>query len=181
MARVIIIHGYQGHPDSGWKLWLAQRLRERGYEAFAPHMPDPDHPRRNDWLKAIQEQVGEPRPTDIFVGHSLGTIATLRYLETLKPGQTVAKVILVAAFYEDLSEDYVEIRDFIDTPVDWDAVRAACPEFYVIHSDDDDSVPTAFARNVAEKLHVPFELHHGYGHFSLGDGVLELPIVLEKI
>jgi len=30
-------------------------------------------------------------------------------------------------------------------------------------------------------LHVPFELHHGYGHFSLGDGVMELPIVLEKI
>ncbi len=177
-TRVFIIHGYQGHPDGGWKPWVAEKLRERGIEVHVPHMPTPDTPKKDEWVKTISETIGKPQPTDILIGHSLGTIASLRYVETLKPGQKIAKTILVAGFFEDLGEK--EIANFTDTPVDFDVVRSHCDSFSVIHSDDDDSVPLPFAQHLAQRLHVPIELHTGYGHFSSGDGVFELPLLLEK-
>jgi predicted alpha/beta hydrolase family esterase len=155
-------------------------LRRRGYDVHAPQMPDTNHPRIDAWVEAIRSLVGIPRPDDAFVGHSLGCIAIIRYLETLTEGQRVGKAVFVAGFYEELGDDYEELRSFVDGPVDWDAVKAACPSFSVIHSDDDPSVPTSCGRDLAEKLGVPFELHTGYGHFSHGEGIMELPLVLEK-
>lgn len=177
--RVFIIHGFQGEPNSGWKPWVAERLRAKGYEVYVPAMPNPNHPVRAEWVETIRATIGTPQPTDILIGHSLGTIASLRYLESLNSGEKIAKTILVAGFFEDLGEQ--EIANFTDTPVDFAAVRSHCDSFSVIHSDDDDSVPLPFAQNLARELHVPIELHHGYGHFSSGDGVFELPLLLEKI
>jgi len=177
--RVFIIHGFQGHPEGGWKPWVKQELEERGFDVHVPHMPNPDSPKQEEWVQAIHDIVGEPGQSDVIIGHSLGTIATLRYLETMKPGQTVGKVILVAGFYEDLGE--VEIANFTDTPVNWEKIHAACPRFEVIHSDDDDSVPTRFAQRLANQLKVPIEMHQGYGHFSSGDGITELPLLLSKV
>lgn len=180
MSRVFLIHGYGGWPEEAWRPWLKTELEKVGHEVHVPAMPDTDHPRVGPWVDAIRDLVGEPRPDDAFVGHSLGCIATIRYLETLLPGQTIGRAIFVAGFYEDLGDDYAEIRSFLDDPVDWDAVKRACPAFSVVHSEDDDAVPVWCARNLAVKLGVPMELHNGYGHFSHGDGVTELPLVLEK-
>lgn len=176
--RVFIIHGFQGQPEGGWKPWVKHELEERAFEVHVPHMPAPDHPKRDEWVKKIRETIGEPRDTDVIIGHSLGTIATLRYLESLKPGEKIGKVILVAGFYEDLGEP--EIANFTDTPVDWNKVHAACSRFEVIHSDDDDSVPSRFAQRLANQLRVPIEMHQGYGHFSSGDGITELPFLIPK-
>jgi len=180
--RVFIIHGFQGRPEGGWKPWVKHELEERGFDVFVPSMPDPDHPNKDDWVAKIRETIGEPLGTDVIIGHSLGTIATLRYLESMKPGQTVGKVILVAGFYEDLGDDEMkDMMTFVDTPVDWDAVHAHCPRFEVIHSDDDSSVPTRFAQRLANQLKVPIDMHQGYGHFSSGDAILELHLLIPKI
>lgn len=181
MPRIFIIHGYGGTPEEGWRPWLRVELEKRGHEVFIPAMPDTDHPRVGPWVKTIQEAVGEPKSDDLFIGHSLGCIAIIRYLETLTNDQTIGRSIFVAGFYEDLGDDYAEIRSFLDHPVDWEAVRAHCPSFVVIHSRDDDAVPVARAENLAERLGVVLELHDGYGHFSGGDGLTELPLVLQKI
>ena len=177
--RVFIIHGFQGTPDGGWKPWVAEQLKERGFEVHVPAMPNPDYPKKEEWVEMIGKTVGEPLETDVFIGHSLGTIAVLRYLESLKAGQRVGKVILIAGFYEDLGEP--EIANFTDTPVDWDAVHARCSRFEVIHSDDDDSVYPQFAQRLANQLRVPIEMHQGYGHFSSGDGITELPLLIPKV
>lgn len=181
MPRTFLIHGYGGTPDEGWRPWLRAELEKRGHEVFIPAMPDTQHPRVGPWVAALQELVGEPRPDDVFVGHSLGCIAVIRYLLTLAPGQTVGTCIFVAGFYEELGPEYDELRSFLDDPIDWPRVRAACPAFTVLHSDDDDAVPVYCARNLAVALGVPMELQTGYGHFSGGDGITELPLVLEKL
>lgn len=181
MGRVFLIHGYGGSPNEGWRPWLRGELEHRGHKVVIPAMPDTQHPRVGPWTKALQEVVGEPRADDMFVGHSLGCIAIIRYLLTLKPGQTIARCVFIAGFYEELGPEYDELRSFLDDPIDWDAVKSACTSFSVIHSDDDDAVPVWCARNLAVALDVPMELQTGYGHFSSDDGITELPIVLEKI
>jgi uncharacterized protein len=179
--RVIVIHGYGSTPDQGWRPWLRWQLEERGMEVRMPAMPEPQHPRKDAWVRAIRESVATPDRDCVLVGHSLGCIAILRYLESLKEGEHVGRVVLLAGFYEDLGDGYDELRSFLDTPVDWRAIRSHCDDFHVIHSDDDESVPVPCGQALAEKLGVPLELHHGYGHFGSASGIMELPLVLEKI
>lgn len=178
MSRVFIIHGYGGDPSGGWKPWLARRLKEKGFDVRVPPMPDASHPRKDAWVAEIARLVGLPRSDDVFVGHSLGCIAIIRYLETSPPGHHVAKAIFVAGFYEELGPEYDELLSFLDTPVDWTGVEAACRSFAVIHSDDDDSVPLQRGLDLAAKLGVDADVQTGFGHFSGDDGVMELPSIL---
>lgn len=181
--RVFIIHGYNGSSERGWKRWLADRLREKGYEVHAPAMPTPYDPDCDEWVRFIRDLVGDPRKDDVLVGHSLGTIALLRYLESLPPGQRVDKTILVASFGEAFGkpEEQEDISTFVRMPINWQAVRNACTDFSVIHSEDDDVVPLECGKDVTRNLGVEPTVVNGYGHFSFGDGVLELPLVLERI
>lgn len=180
MPRAFLIHGYGGWPEEGWRPWLKAELEKRGYEVSMPAMPDTQHPRVGPWVETLRATVGEPRPDDVFVGHSLGCIAIIRYLQTLRPGKRVARSIFVAGFYEELGPEYDELKSFLDHPIDWDAVKAACGSFAVIHSEDDDAVPAARALGFAEKLGVEVDMRYGFGHFSGSEGILELPLILEK-
>ena len=178
MSRVFLIHGFGGHPSGGWKPWAKGALEAQGFEVISPLMPATNHPRAEAWVAEIERLVGKPRPDDSFIGHSLGCIAIVRYLESLPPGERVKRCVFVAGFYEELGPEYDELKSFVDHPVAWERVKAACAEFAVLHSDDDDSVPVRQGRDLADRLGVPLELHTGYGHFSGGDGVTELPLVL---
>lgn len=181
LKRVFIIHGYKGSSERGWKRWLADKLTTKGYDVYAPAMPVPHKPQKDDWVSVIRDLVGDPRTDDILVGHSLGTIAILRYLETVK-NASVGKTVLVSSFGEAFKDDDLDdILTFVETPMDWPAVRAASKDFVIIHSDDDDVVPLPCGLDVARHLGVELKLMHGYGHFSYGDNVLELPEVLDTI
>ena len=179
MSRVFIIHGYGGHPSGGWKPWAKRALEAKGFDVSVPVMPATNHPRQDAWVARIAEIVGEPRADDVFVGHSLGCIAIIRYLESLPPGKHVKKAIFVAGFYEELGPEYDELLSFLNESVEWERVKAASASFVVIHSDDDDAVPLQRGLDLAAKLGVEPDIRTGFGHFSDGDGVLELPLILQ--
>ncbi len=161
--------------------WLRTEGEKKGYDIIIPTMPDTNHPRVGPWVKMIQDTVGEPRPDDIFIGHSLGCIAIIRYLETLQVGESVGQCIFVASFFEDLGDQFAELRSFLKEPINWENVRARCARFDVIHSTDDAYVPVERAQNVAEKLGVELDLREGFGRFSSDRNTTELPLIFEKI
>lgn len=180
MTTVIMIHGWGGWPEEGWRPWLKAELEQRGYEVQIPAMPDTEHPRLEAWVEELERVIGEADAPTILVGHSLGCITILRYLEHLSQGR-IAGAVLVAGFFENLSEEYEEIFPFTDHPLDWEMIRKNCARFSVIHAPDDDVVDIAFAKRLAEKLAAPLTLDPGKGHFSGDDGVLEAPSILEAI
>ena len=107
MSRVFIIHRWSGSPDKDWVPWLAEMLREKGYEVITPTMPDTDKPRIEPWVKKLKDTLGKPRHDDVLIGHSIGCQTILRFLERLKEGNRVRKVILVAPWLklENLTSD----------------------------------------------------------------------------
>ena len=38
--RVVIIHGWGGYPDEGWRPWLKHELETKGFLVLVPAMPD---------------------------------------------------------------------------------------------------------------------------------------------
>jgi len=168
MRRVFLIHGWGGSPEEGWRPWLKKELEKGGFEVYAPAMPDAEHPRIFPWLEILRQAVGTPDESVYFVGHSLGCITILRYLEGLQENQKVGGVVLVAGFSDmqitvGEDEDVQELQSFFQTGLDFAAVRKHCDKFVAIHSDNDPYV---------EK---------GKSHFSGDDGINELPSALESI
>lgn len=177
--RAFLIHGWQGTPEGGWRPWLKQRLEEKGFTVIMPAMPNTDHPKMNEWVNHLHKVVGRPDENCIFVGHSLGCIASLRYVESLQPGQRVGAVFLVAGFADDIN--IPELHNFYETPINWNSIKSHCKKFVAINSDNDPYVPLEHGRTLAEKLGAKLIIAHGMGHMSGGEGFMELPVLLDEI
>jgi predicted alpha/beta hydrolase family esterase len=179
--RFFLIHGWGGLPHEGWRPWFIEQLQKEGHEVTALPMPNTYHPQCSEWVNYLRECVGTPDADCFFVGHSLGCITILRYLETLKKEESIGGVVCVAGFFEDLGKGYEEIFGFVERPVDWEAVHQHCKKFAVVHSDDDAVVPLLFAKHLAEHLGCDVQCTTGKRHFGLKDNTVQVPEVLHAI
>lgn len=177
--RAFLIHGWDSYPEEGWRPWLRDKLKKKGFQVHVPAMPNTSHPKLEEWKSHLIKNVGTPDKDCYFVGHSLGCITILRYLESLKPGQQVGGVILVAGFTSHLG--YEEIERFFKNPINWEKVKTHCKKFVYIYSDNDPYVSTHYSEFFKEKLKAKIILKQDMRHFSGNDGINELPVVLEEI
>ncbi len=166
MKRAIIVHCWEGYPEYCWYQSTKQELEAAGFEVQVPAMPDTEHPKMLTWVTKLQEVIGEPDGETYLIGHSVGCITVLRYLESLADEQRVAGVVLVAGFSEKLGEGYEEIDNFFATPVDFDQVRSRTNKFVAIVSDNDPYVPMRHGEIFRDQLGAELIIKHEMGHFS---------------
>src|SRR5258706_2353330 len=188
MQRVFLIHGWKGSPTSDWFLWARKELEKHGYKVFVPEMPDSTFPKIGPWVTKIKETVGKPERNDIFVGHSMGCQAILRYWESLPSDTKIKKVILIAGFekmkiaFFDVSADRVYIKPWGKDPIDYPKIKKMADSWVCVFSDNDPGVP--YHKNAEifkSRLGAEIVLKKRMGHFSQEDGVTELPFLLELI
>ncbi|MDP3725399.1 MAG: alpha/beta hydrolase [Nanoarchaeota archaeon] len=180
--RAILIHGYAGVPKDAWRPWLRDELEKRGFLASLPSMPHPNHPKEKEWVKKIKKEVKHPDENTFLVGHSLGCIAILRYLESLGTNEKISGAVFVAGFSDDLNIPV--LSPFFETPIKWEAIKTHCKRFTAIYSDNDQWVPMRHAEIFKEKLNAEIILRKGMKHFSTDDEVeesLKLPSALTAI
>lgn len=177
--RVFLIHGFNGSPQNHWFPWLRTELVANHFEVFAPAMPDPEAPIAKDWIEIISDWVGIPDENTILVGHSLGCIAVVRYLESLKNGKKIAGAIFVAGFSGNTEPP--ELKTFWDNPIDFEKVKEHGGKMFSIFSDNDEVVPMEKSFDFGKKLGAKLLLEKGKGHFTSVDGVKSLPIVMECV
>lgn len=176
-AKVIIVHGWASSPKRGWIAWLADLLRERGYDVSAPAMPNPRRPQMDEWVEALLAEVGDAKCL-ILVGHSLGSYALLLLARELPEDVHVERLILVAGFSPEKDKTYwpehhIDAADFV-------RIRARVARSYCIYSNNDRMVEPARTKEVCAKLKGHLILQQDMGHFS-NLKLDELPIVLECI
>jgi predicted alpha/beta hydrolase family esterase len=181
MNHAIIVHGWKGKPESNWKPWLQKELVERGWEVDAPPMPDTDHPLAEAWVAQLAQTIGEPSPTTYLIGHSLGCIAILRYLEALQGDQKVGAVIMVAGFGKKFDGYQGQHDSFFDHDLKWERIRKHCNNFAAIYSDNDTHIKLDQMELFRTQLGAKGVVLHGMGHFGSVDGVFEVPVVLEEL
>jgi hypothetical protein len=176
--RVFIIHGWGGVPNSNWFPWLKAELTKLKYEVIVPAMPNSGRPQAKEWISCMNETIGNPTKSDYLVGHSLGVIAILRYLEQLKASQKIGGAVLVAGIsYNNLGIN--EVSSFFDVPVNWNAIKVHCKNFIALHSDDDPYAPIVHSEIFREKLGAKLIVEHGMGHLRLDKFPDVLNAVLE--
>mgnify|MGYP001416138336 CR=1 FL=1 len=188
MKKVYIIHGWDGSPDEPLFVWLDKNLTNKGYEVKRISMPNPEVPVIEDWISKIKEDVTLDENT-IFVGHSVGCQAVMRFLETQDEDVHIRGILLLAPWMhldqttiEEEGEEVVEIaRPWMETPIDFDKVKKVSPKITAIFSDNDVFVPVSEKDFFAEKLGAKTIMEHEKGHFSPSDNVSELDSALHEI
>ncbi|OGN11348.1 MAG: hypothetical protein A3C71_02070 [Candidatus Yanofskybacteria bacterium RIFCSPHIGHO2_02_FULL_43_15c] len=189
MKKVYIIHGWDGNPKEPMLQWLKINLEEEGYKVGVPLMPEPETPKIAAWVGKLKEIVVEPDENTILVGHSVGCQAVLRYLETLPEEIKVAGIVFIAPWLEldtetikEEGEEVVEIaKPWIETPINFEKVRAHIGSTTVIFSDNDPFVSLSQKDLFEKELNAKIFVEHDKGHFDPASGISELPIALETI
>ncbi len=177
--KVIIIHGWETDPSCNWFPWLKAELEKIGCEAIVPEMSNTNHPQMTEWLNYLDEVVGGINENTYFVGHSLGVITALRYLERQSFDTKVGGAVLVAGFPDVIG--YPALDNFFVTPLDFGKVKNKAKKFVVIHSDNDQHVPLMCGDIFQDKLEAELIVINNGGHLNDGDRSFGFPLVLEKL
>lgn len=188
MKKAYIIHGWDGSPKESMNKWLKTKLEEWGFQVFVPNMPNPEKPEIDPWVKHIQN-IASPDQDSIFIGHSIGCQAILRYFETLEREVMVTGVLLIAPWMEldknTLEEEGEEsrkiARPWMETPIDFKKVKQHTKNFTAIFSDNDPFVPLTQKDLFIKELGASIVIEHNKGHFTDSDGIRELPTALKAI
>jgi len=183
MKRAIIVHCWEGYPEYCWYPYVKGELGSKSFQVEVPAFPETEAPKESLWVPKLAEVVGKPDEDLYLIGHSVGCITILRYLETLGPNEKIGGAVMVAGFTDDLG--YKELENFFTKPIDFEGIKKHCPKFIGIFSDNDPYVSLKFADIYKEKLEAEIVTKHNMGHFSgpIEDekSCIELPDVVEAV
>lgn len=187
MKRVFIIHGWGGYPHEHWLPWLKRQLEKRGYQVEIPSMPETNEPKIDAWVSFLTKLVGMVDKETYFVGHSIGSQAVLRFLESLPTDFQAGGAVFVAGFTKltpEATPDFLSqniAKPWTERPIDWKKIKQVMKKVVAIFSDNDPDVPMSESNIFKEKLGAKILIEKNKGHFCESDGVKELPIVLEEL
>lgn len=184
--NIYLIHGWDGSPGEAMHKWIKSEAEKKNYSVFVPKMPNPEKPEIKSWINKIKEISKNFDEEDIFIGHSVGCQAVLRFLETLN-NKKVKKIILIAPWMkldkktiEEEGEEVKEIaKPWMVTPIDWKKLKSICKNFICIFSDNDPYVPISQANFFKNKLSAKTIILNKRGHFDTSSGVKNLPELLK--
>ncbi len=183
--RAFIIHGWGASPDSNWFPWLAEELNKNGFEVEVPVMPDTENPDFETWQNTLKKLIVNPDENTYIIGHSLGVITILRFLESLNIDKKIAGAFLVAGFSDpsgyEQKEKFKVLRSFFNNHIDYNKIKESCDHFIAIHSDNDSYIPLEKGKIIERELGAELIIMNNAGHILDGNGNFELPKLLEKI
>ncbi|MEU8778708.1 alpha/beta hydrolase [Streptomyces sp. NPDC048606] len=181
MSEIVVSHGYGASDDSVWFPYLTDRLGAAGHRVTVPRLPQTTAPRPEPWRKTYAEAVraAGPAGSTVLVGHSIGAVNVLRFLEQHDPESdgVFAGVLLVAASAHEVGYD--ELAEFFEGGFDWARIRRAARGFRVLQALDDpvnQPDPTAHVRLFVQGLGATAVVTPTGGHFgATPDDHVEVP------
>jgi len=182
MKKVFIIHGFQGRPNTNWFPWLMEELSKEKIYACALPMPTPYEPVKREWVEIMNFIIKEPDEEVFLVGHSLGVLAILLYLQTLNIKSKIGGAVLVSGPITKIEkEDHNLVNNFMSQDFDFNYLKSVCQNFTIIHGDNDPDVPFSDALYLKEKLGANLISIKDGGHLNGLAGFYKLPAALEAV
>lgn len=147
--------------DTDWKPWLAEQLPD--YDVLQPSMPSKQNAKYADWSVYFSKVLPFLRPEVVLIGHSLGGIFLAKYFSENPPAEKFAKIILIAAPYDD--ETVEPLGDFKISSAA--KIADAAKETHLFHSKDDPVVPFAeLAKYHSDLLNAQTHIFDDKAHFN---------------
>ncbi|MDZ7726324.1 MAG: leucine--tRNA ligase [Candidatus Campbellbacteria bacterium] len=147
--RYVILHGYASGPEKHFLPWLRRKLEEQGHSVEIPTLPNSDDPNIEEQVKYVNENVNLDEDT-ILLGHSLGTVVALKYLEN--SNSKIHELVLFGGFIDtDINVD----RDFFETfdwKFDFENIKDKSRSIKIVRDESDDSIPPEQAEKIERRI-----------------------------
>ena len=160
--RVLIIHGWESNSKEHWFLGEKERLEKFGYEVVVPDMPNTLEPKKEEWVQVIKDF--NPDGNSILIGHSLGGVAILRYLE-VADGKA-EKCIFIATPIKKLGLGYEGIENFLEGSFDWEKIKGNAKKLVIFNQTEDPAVPLQHGKDLANFINAELVIINGNDHFD---------------
>lgn len=170
VKNILILHGWESNPREHWYQKAKEKFENDGYKVFTPEMPGAYFPKKEEWLKIIESY--HPDKEWVLIGHSLGGVAILKYLENANT--QVSKTILIATPNDAMH--FGALEHFFGDGFDFRKIKKNCPKFDLIYEDNDPAVPLEHGKKFAKDLGCKIHIVKGYVHM----GKIDLKL-LEKL
>ncbi|MFF2040584.1 alpha/beta fold hydrolase [Kitasatospora sp. NPDC058170] len=139
MSEIVVSHGYGASDDSVWFPYLTKRLATAGHRVTVPRLPQTEAPQLGPWRETFGAAAlaAGPAGSTVLVGHSIGGVNVLRFLEQHDPevNGVFAGVLLVATSAHEVGYD--ELAPFFEGGFDWERIRRSARHFRVLQAMDD--------------------------------------------
>ncbi len=180
MSAIVVSHAYGNDEHSVWYPYLREQAQPLGHQVEVPNLPDTQAPRPAPWRTALAERaLAAPASETVLVGHSIGAVNILRFLEQHDPDRdgVFAGVLLVGAMAHEVGYD--ALAEFFAEPFDWAKIRRSARHFRVLNAADDPVlVPNPFEHTAifVTELGATATVPPEGGHFGTGpDDHIEVP------
>lgn len=178
MKKAALLHGTDGTPSDHWFPWMKSELENRGYEVFAPQLPECHTPNREAYEAFLRESNWD-FTDNILVGHSSGATTVLNLLSADWFPRVRASVLVGTFLNEKLTKtaDWYEAGQFDNLFLeiyDPDVIKNRCDNFIFVHGSNDPYCDAEDARKHCSELDGKFiEIESGH-HLGDSAGVTEL-------
>lgn len=174
--KALILQGWQQKTDKHWYPWLANELKQRGYEVFLPDLPTihTDLPDMNKPIDFVENLLQIDNDTIIF-GHSIGCLLAMRLAEKHK----FKKMFLISGWdFDNLTLGH---RLFWPNKLNHAKIKEHLKKIYCFSSDNDPFMTAFTVEEMSKRLNAKFILIKGVGHFTDAYGVKKIPQLLQFI
>lgn len=178
-GKALILHGFEGSPETGWRPWLKNELEKYGWTVHAPAWPDAEHPKYETVMDFLRKETADFGENDIVIGHSLGAHFAMKLAEE----KIIGRLVIVAPTFANSGLHYNGYRkawpesdvDALEhtiekNPVDFSKLRARSK--VALFSTNDPYIPVSHADQLDsswQKVMV-----HGMQHMSHQPKILEI-------
>jgi predicted alpha/beta hydrolase family esterase len=163
----LILHGWQGSGPGHWQTWLAGRLRERGARVSYPDLPEPDSPRLDRWLEALDRELAAAPDKLAVLCHSLACVLWLQHAQ-LTGSREAERVLLVAP--PSPTAELPGVEGFFPLAVEPVDVARAAGSTEIVASDNDPYCPEGAEQLYGVSLELPVHVIDGAGHLNPAAG-----------
>ncbi|MDO8460382.1 MAG: alpha/beta hydrolase [Nanoarchaeota archaeon] len=186
MKRAFIIHGWDFNPEMHWYPWLRKELEKKGFEVIVPEMPNTSEPEIDEWVSHLRKVVGKLDSETYFIGHSIGCQTIMRYLAGEDYEGKIGNVVFVAGWFnlDNLEGEEVEeiAKPWLETSIDFKKVKRKLSGITVfLSSNDPYNCLEENKKMFKDKLGAKVIVLEDKGHFTMDEGVINIPEILRLI
>ena len=177
---VYIVHGYTSSSSAEWFPWLKNMLLDKGINVSVFDMPNPYSPVASEWIQHLENNIKNLSSGTYFIGHSLGCITLLRYLENQPDNINIGGIILASGFLRN-NPKYPALDPFVKEDLNIEKIIKMTENRIVLSAPNDKYVPYEFSSELAQFLKAKFITVENGGHFIGQEGFFQFPQVYDEL
>ena len=186
--KVYLIHGWQSSGERGFRVWLKKELEKLNYDVFAFDLPNPEFPKEEEWLDVLSREIKTKEGVNdiVILGHSLGGLTTLKFLESLPEGHIIKKAVLVAPvvnYVTNINEYHVQTTfiPWTEKGLNYKKINESVESIVAFFSDNDKYIPIESADILKKNLNINVIIEHDKDHYATREKTEEVPLILNVI